>query len=109
MARDARRYATILTLVAVINANATPALACACCSHTAWRYVEVEKLGPQRLADIERMDFAKTAKLMTTEADINIKGISEPSIDYQIDLARRKDRMAFALRDAKGRAGSLVL
>jgi hypothetical protein len=110
MARNARRLGSgALALAVSIITSTTSALSCACCSHTAWRYVEVEKLGPQRLAEIEQMSFAKTAKLMTTEADVAIKGIDDPSTDYRLDLARRKDRITFALRDTKGRAGTLTL
>src|SRR5262245_58461644 len=70
MTSGLRRFgALVCALVLAALAGATSVSACACCSHTAARYVAVEKLGPQRMAEIERMDFARTAKLMTTEAD----------------------------------------
>jgi hypothetical protein len=110
MATNVRRFGSGALALAVAIITSTPStLACACCSHTGWRYVEVEKLGPQRLAEIEQMSFAKTAKLVTTEADVAIKGIDDPSTDYRLELMRRKDRITFALRDAKGRAGTLAL
>ena len=90
-------------------AGAAPALACACCSNTASRYVEVEKLSTQRMAEIERMSFAATAKLATGEADAAIKGVEAPATDYRLAVARAKDRMVFSLRDDKGRAGTLAL
>jgi hypothetical protein len=110
MARNVRHFGSgALALAASIITSTTSALACACCSHPAWRYVEVERLGAKRLAEIEQMDFAKTAKLMTTEADVAIKGIDDPSTDYRLELARRRDRFTFALRDTKGRGGTLTL
>ena len=98
-----------LAAAALVAAFATSALACACCTHTGWRYVEVEKMSDRRLTDIERMAFAKTATLSTGEADAQIKGIENPDTDYQLEVTRQKDRMVFALRDRKGRAGHLVL
>ena len=90
-------------------AGIDPALACACCSNTASRYVEVEMLSPQRLNEIGQMRFASAAKLASGEADPMIKDVSDPATDYRLAVARTKDRIAFSLRDAKGRAGSLTL
>jgi len=96
--------------VGFLLANATAALACACCSHTAWRYVETEKMSQRRSAAIERIGFAKAAKQMRGEGiDSGIKGVEDPSEDYQLTVTRQKDRMVFAFRDAKGRTGTLVL
>jgi len=85
------------------------ALACACCSNTASRYVETEKLSPQRTGDIDRMTFAKTAKIASGEADPVLNGVESPSTDYQLAVARTTDRIAFSFRDAKGRTGTLTL
>lgn len=85
------------------------AYACACCSHAASRYVEVEKLSPQRLAAIAEMRFAPSARIASGEADPDIKGVNEPSRDYQISVSRTDHAMTFSLRDAKGRAGTLIL
>jgi hypothetical protein len=98
-----------LAAAALFATFATSALACACCTHTGWRYVEVEKTSDRRLADVERMTFAKTAKLSAGEADPEIKGIANPDTEYQLAVARQKDRMIFSFRDRKGRAGNLVL
>lgn len=87
----------------------SPALACACCSNTASRYVEVEPLSPPRLNEIEQMNFAKAAKLSVGEADAAIKGVSDPATDYQLVVTRTKERIAFSFRDAKRRAGTLTL
>ena len=94
---------------ACIVAFATSAFACACCTHTAWRYVEVERMSERRLVQIEQMSFAKTATLSTGEADPEIKGIADPDTEYQLGVTRQKNRMVFSFRDRKGRAGSLTL
>lgn len=85
------------------------ALACACCSNTASRYVEVEKLSPQRAYEIGQMSFAKTAKIASGEADPELKGVADPASEYQLSVARTKERMAFSFRDPKGRTGTLTL
>lgn len=86
-----------------------PALACACCSNVASRYVEVEKLSPERLTQIEQMRFAPSAKLASGEADPQIASVADPVSDYTLTVTRTMARMTFAFRDAKGRTGSLVL
>jgi hypothetical protein len=104
---SARLLVTALALHAA--ADISPALGCACCSNTASRYVEVEPLSAQRANQIEQMNFAKTAKLATGEADAAIKGVSDPATDYQLAVTRSKERIAFSFRDAKRRAGTLTL
>ena len=99
----------VVALALHVLAGISPALACACCSNTASRYVEVEKLSPQRLNEIDQINFAKVAKLATGEADAAIRGVSEPATDYRLAVTRTKDRMAFSFRDSKGRTGTLTL
>lgn len=101
--------AILLIAAVVILATVSSALACACCSNTGSRYVEVEKLGERRMLDIGQMRFARTAKLITSDADIDIKGIKDAGTDYQLTMTRTKDHMVFALRDERGRTGKLVL
>lgn len=88
---------------------ATHAFACACCTNTAWRYVEIEKLESARLAEITQIKFAKDAKLMLGEADEGIKGVDDPEEDYKLSVSQQKDRWVFSLKDAKGRGGNLTL
>ena len=102
----------IAALVAALIAAAVngAAFACACCIPTGWRYVNVDKLDGPKLAEIEQVSFAKQAKLMLGEADDNgIKGVADPEEDYELAVARQKDRMVFSLRDGKGRKGTLTL
>jgi len=96
--------AAALTLV-----TASPSFACACCSHVGSRTVFLDTVSPSRLALIEQIQFARTAKLSLGEADPEIKGISEPSSDYELQVTRQKGRMVFAFRDPKGRSGNLIL
>ncbi len=98
-------FGAAFTLIA-----AQGALACACCSNTAWRNVEIEKLEGSKLALVSEIAFAKAAKLMLGEANEDgIKGVVDPEEDYTLSMARQKDRMVFSLRDAKGRGGNLTL
>ena len=96
-------------VAAFILGFATEAFACACCTHTGWRYVEVETMSERRLVQVDQMAFAKAATLSTGEADAQIKGIDNPDTEYQLDVARPKGRMVFAFRDRKGRTGTLTL
>ena len=50
-------FGTAMTMMAFI-ASAPPALACACCAETAWRYVQIEGLSAKRTAEIDQMRFA---------------------------------------------------
>ena len=110
MKSTARLTAPICLAALALHLLATiPALACACCSNTASRYVEVEKLSARRTAEIDRMNFAKSAKLASGEADPELKGIVDPATDYQLAVARTNERMTFSFRDAKGRVGTLTL
>lgn len=104
-----RARAAGLAVAACLLVFASEAFACACCTHTGWRYVEVERLSERRLVQIEQMAFAKAAALAVGEADPRIKGISDPDTKYTLGVTRRKDRMVFAFRDRKGRDGTLVL
>ncbi len=95
-------------LLAIIAAPA--AFACACCADTAWRYVELEKLRPKRLSEIERIRFAKSAKLMGWRADQDmIRGVQNPSENYQLTVSRDNDMMIFNFLDERGRSGTLKL
>lgn len=103
------RVGAAVAIAASILAFASPAFACACCTHTGWRYVETEKMSERRLVQIEQMAFAKIATLSVGEADPRIRGIENPSTDYQLAVTREKERMVFAFRDPQGRSGKLTL
>lgn len=91
-------------------ALAPPARACACCAHTAWRNVNVDKLDAGKLEELARVKFVRTAKLMLGEADDkDILGVENAERDYTLAVTRQKDKWIFALADRKGRKGTLTL
>jgi hypothetical protein len=101
--------AAVVYGVAFLLIAAPPAFACACCTNTAWRYVEIEKLESAKLAEIFQIKFAKDAKLMLGEADQGIKGMDNAEEDFKLSVLQHKDRWVFSLKDAKGRGGNLTL
>ena len=74
-----------------------PALACACCTNRAGRYVAVEKLGDQRLDAIAQMSFAKDAFVGQSAADhpIDLKDFG-PTL--QLAVRQTKTEIVFAFR-----------
>jgi hypothetical protein len=104
-----RGAAFILAATALVLAAARASHACACCTHVGWRSVGSDTLKDWRLAQVEALQFARTATLSLGEADPEIKGVTDPSTDYELAVTRAKGRMVFTLRDQKGRVGNLVL
>jgi hypothetical protein len=97
-------------LAAGLYAGLTSAHACACCANTAHRRVEVQKLDATTRGEIDKVRFSADAKLALGEGyEDGIKGLEDPSEDFKVQVTRQKDRMGFAFRDAKGRAGTLSL
>ena len=103
------RLAGIVLTAVIVVLSATTALACACCTHTGWRYVEVEPMSDRRLVQVAEMRFAADARLSVGEADPRIRGIADPGIEYRLAVAQRKDRIVFSFRDRRGRTGDLML
>jgi hypothetical protein len=104
------RSAVLLAIAsALLLAGVSPSHACACCTHIGWRSVGSNTLDGWKLAQIEQVQFAKTAKLALGEADAEINGVRDPSTDYDLTVSRPKGKLVFTLRDPKGRAGSLTL
>jgi hypothetical protein len=103
------RLTVALTSVALALFCSPAALACACCTETAQRMVGTTELRPDKLVQIEMMRFAKAAKLYSGAADNEIRGIDDPTTDYELAVAMHEDRMVFSFRDAKGRPGTLTL
>jgi hypothetical protein len=110
MRMTARFFSGIFCGATIALIAATNAFACACCTNTAWRYVETEKLEGAKLAEMSQVRFAKDAKLMLGEADDDgIKGVDDPEENYTLAVSQQKDRWIFSLKDAKGRGGNLTL
>ncbi|MGH6865379.1 MAG: hypothetical protein ACREDO_04225 [Methyloceanibacter sp.] len=94
----------------IVSAATRPAAACACCTHTGQRYVEVEKLDPVRRAHMEQARFAPEAKFYVGEAGLEtISGSDGPSQRYGLKVSWDSDRIVFALDDGQRHAGSLSL
>jgi hypothetical protein len=111
MIHAALKNLLIAALVATIAATSrSPALACACCSYVAQRTVEVQKIDGRIAAQIELLRFQKAAKLVVDERyDDAIEGLEEAVEDFTVTVTKLKDRISFALRDEKGRTGTLSL
>jgi hypothetical protein len=106
------RHALLWALVAVWAGVGAPdgAQACACCSNTGQRNVGVYRLDGFRRSEIDQVRFAPVAHLFTGEADADaIKGISTPSLRYDLRVTQQVDRWIFSFRDAQGRSGTLTL
>jgi hypothetical protein len=102
-------YAAVFTIAAT-TADLSPALACACCSNVAQRTVDVQKIDDRIAAQLEQLRFQKAAKLVVDERyDGSIQGLDEPVEDFAVAVTRARDRITFALRDEKGRTGTLSL
>lgn len=99
----------IFFIAAIASFAATSALACACCTNPAQRHVEVEKMDSAKPEEISRIQFSQDAKLRLDEGAEGIKGLDGAHEDFKLSVARQKDRLVFALKDAKGRGGSLTL
>jgi hypothetical protein len=100
----------VVAAVAVAAATSSSAWACACCSHAAQRSVLVQKIDSFIAAQLEELRFGTTAKLARDERDDHpIPGLEAPVEDFTVSVTQRKDRITFALRDTKDRAGTLSL
>jgi hypothetical protein len=109
---DHLRPLMLATAVATagIAAGLDTALACACCSFTAQRVDTVRKIDGEITAQLEQMNFRREARLSVGERyEDAIPGIDDPSFDFTVTVTRLEDRITFALRDAKGRSGTLSL
>jgi hypothetical protein len=96
--------------LAFAAASTSSAWACACCSNTAQRSVHTQKIDGRINAQLEQLSFGKTAKLATGERDDHpIPGLAAPVEGFAVTVTRLKDRITFALRDTKERAGTLSL
>ena len=78
------------------------ALACACCTNRAGRYVEVEPLSADRLDKIEQMTFAKDAFVAQGAADPPID-LHDFGTTWQLAVTQKRTEIVFTFR---GEAGS---
>lgn len=100
---------SIRSLAGMVSALATlwfatdAALACACCSNRASRYVAVETLSESRRGEIERMTFAAEAFLAESAADhpIDVKGLGTT---LRLAVTQTTKQIVFTFHDQRGRA-----
>lgn len=111
MIQPVRRIGFALALGYVFASGlASPAQACACCTHPGQRNVATVTLDSGKRQEIESLRFASKANLFTGEGDVSrIEGIATPTGAYHLTAAWQHDRLALSFRDAAGRTGTLSL
>ncbi len=108
MTPSVRCLASVASVLATLWLASDAALACACCSNRASRYVAIEKLSGSRLGEIERMTFAKEAFLAETAADHPVE-LQEIGATLQLAVARTNSEIMFSFQGRAGREASLTL
>jgi hypothetical protein len=86
------------------------AFGCACCTDAGQRHVGIEKLDSFKLGEIQKVRFARQARLFLSDAGFEgIKGIVSPSEWYELQVSQENGGFAFSLRDQAGGRGVLSL
>lgn len=100
--------AIVFTALALFGAG--QALACACCTNTGQRNVNIDKLQPRHLATIDQLRFLPKAELVAGERDLeDFKGIASAALEYAFTVTRQKGAFVFSFKDAKNNQGTLTL
>jgi hypothetical protein len=107
MARYLHTLASLSSALLTLWLATDAALACACCTNRAGRYVEVEKLGDQRLDTIAEMSFAKDAFVGQSAADHPID-LQDFGPALQLAVRRTKTEIEFAFRGDASRASEVT-
>ena len=109
--RCCRGLAFALTLaIVVLFGAASPAFACACCTHAGQRNVATVALDSGKRQEIESLRFAGKATLFAGEGDAtDIAGITTPSGSYELTAKWLDDRLVLSFRDKIGRTGILSM
>jgi hypothetical protein len=103
-----RYLAGVASVLVAAWFSSDAALACACCSNRAERYVGVETLGESRLGVLEQMTFAEDAFLADSAADhpVELRNLDTP---LRLTVGRTPKEMVFSFRDRQGRTTVLTL
>src|SRR3954466_3772901 len=97
-------------LIALVVGQASPALACACCTNEGQRNVATVALDSGKRQEIESLRFGGKATLFTGEGDAEgIEGIATPSGSYSLVAKWQDERLVLSFRDNLGRTGTLSL
>lgn len=109
LVRTVARTVVGLTLTLATLGSATDiALACACCTNRAGRYVDVEKLSSHRLDKIEQMTFAPEAFVAQGAADHPID-LQDFGPNLQLATKRTPTEIVFSFRSDGGHASDVTL
>jgi hypothetical protein len=108
MAARIRCLAGMASALVTIWLASGVALACACCSDGAARYVGVEQLSGFRLGEIERMSFASEA-FLAGDADAQPAGLRDLWATLRVAVARTGSRIVFSFRGQSSSATSLSI
>ncbi|MFH1343261.1 MAG: hypothetical protein ABIL01_18945 [Pseudomonadota bacterium] len=101
--------ALLLAILALFS-TASPAFACACCTHEGQRNVATVALDSGKRQEIESLRFAGKATLFAGEGDAaDIAGITTPSASYELTAKWLDDRLELSFRDQLGRTGMLSM
>lgn len=97
----------LLVLACLLSRDA---FACACCTDPGQRRVGTEKLDSGKHDEIQRVRFARPARLYLDDAGFDgIKGVIAPSEHYDLRVSQANGGFVFALRNDAGREGTLTL
>ncbi len=100
----------VIATLPLILAQTESALACACCTNPAQRYVGIVKILPHQLQQVRSFKFAKEAELYLGEGDLGeVKGVANPTSNYELTVADQNNRFVFSFRDKKKNEGTLTL
>jgi hypothetical protein len=100
----------LLAALLLIVTQSDRASACACCTNPAQRYVGIMKMQPHQLDLVRSLKFAKQAELYLGEGDLGeVKGIANPTSNYELAVADQENRLVFSFRDGKKNEGTLTL
>ena len=103
-----RTLAGITAAIATLWLATDAALACACCSNRASRYVAVEKLGEHRANEIDQMVFAADAFVADGGGDHPVD-IQKLGSKLQVAVTHGKTAMLFAFGGEAGQSATLTL
>ena len=108
MRRHLPTLAGLVSALMTLCLASDAALACACCTNRAGRYVAVEPLGEHRLEMIERMTFAAEAFVAHGAADhpIDLQGF-DPAL--HLAVTQTKTEIVFAFTGDGGRTSEVTL
>jgi hypothetical protein len=106
MTRHLHTLAGLVSALVTLWLATDSALACACCTNRAGRYVEVEKVGDQRLDTIAQMTFAEQAFVGQGAADHPID-LQDFGPDLQLAVTQTKTEIVFAFRGDASRASEV--